>query len=107
MSAAGFPHRGSLIKQVSPESWVRILASTAAAKPRAQGSGRLTFFHVVLELLFFIMSPSGLGIRATVSQACGSLYSTLCIFTKRAMSPGSHLRFSHITLQLAATLCPQ
>lgn len=76
VSAVGFPHGGSLVKQASPESWVSILAVTAAARPAGQGSGRLTFFHVVLELLFFITSPGGLGIGATVSQACGSLYST-------------------------------
>lgn len=33
VSAVGFPHRGSLVKQASPESWVRIPAPTAAARP--------------------------------------------------------------------------
>lgn len=77
VSTVSFPHSGFLVKQGSPESLVRIPAPTAVVRPTAHGSETLTFFHVVLELLFFMTSPEALGTQATVLQACQSLYSTL------------------------------
>lgn len=59
---------GSLVQAGFPKSWEESWLPLKRQLPTASGLQHPTFLHVVLELLFFRMSPGALGIQATVSQ---------------------------------------